>query len=126
MKNRQICVKAVLFDFDGTLTQPGALDFGVIRAAINCPKNRPILEFIKTLETKRRQEDAFGVLEHFEAEAALKSKPNPGAEDLIRYLRAADVPVGIITRNSLQSVKQSLKNVHHTAWKDFKLIITRE
>ncbi len=126
MKNRPICIKAVLFDFDGTLTQPGALDFGVIRAAINCPKNRPILEFIKTLEAKRQQEDAFAVLEHFEAESALKSKPNPGAEDLIRYLRAADVPIGIITRNSLQSVRQALKNFHYTDTKDFKLVITRE
>jgi len=119
MKNRPICIKAVLFDFDGTLTQPGALDFGVIRAAINCPKNRPILEFIKTLEAKRQQEDAFAVLEHFEAESALKSKPNPGAEDLIRYLRAADVPIGIITRNSLQSVRQALKNFSLYRYKRF-------
>ncbi|MFQ5486722.1 MAG: HAD-IA family hydrolase, partial [Desulfobacterales bacterium] len=71
-------------------------------------------------------EDAFAVLEHFEAEAALKSKPNTGAEELIRYLKGADVPVGIITRNSRQSVKQSLKNFHHTDWKDFELVITRE
>ncbi|MEE8415990.1 MAG: HAD-IA family hydrolase [Desulfobacterales bacterium] len=126
MKNKPICIKAVLFDFDGTLTQPGALDFGVIRAAIDCPKNRSILEFIETLATKQQQEDALAVLEHFEAEAASKSKPNPGAEELIRHLRATGVPIGIITRNSLQSVKQALNNFQHTDLEDFELVITRD
>jgi len=126
MKTKPICIKAVLFDFDGTLTQPGALDFGVIRAAIDCPKNRPILEFIKTLETNQQQEDALAVLEHFEAEAASKSKPNPGAEELIRHLRATGVPIGIITRNNPQSVKQALNNFQHTDLEDFELVITRD
>ena len=126
MKKKPICIKAVLFDFDGTLTQSGTLDFGVIRAAIDCPKNRPILEFIKTLATKHQQEDALAVLEHFEAEAATKSKPNPGAEELIQYLRATGVPIGIITRNSLRSVKQALNNFQHIGLEDFELVITRD
>ncbi|MBC2710323.1 MAG: hypothetical protein HGJ94_04790 [Desulfosarcina sp.] len=39
-------IDAVLFDFDGTLTRPGALDFSVIKRAIGCPDGIPVLEFM--------------------------------------------------------------------------------
>ena len=42
--------KAVLFDFDGTLTAPGALDFRVIKKEIGCPQDMPVLEFIEELK----------------------------------------------------------------------------
>jgi len=43
-------VKAVLFDFDGTLTQPGALNFTKMRETIGCPQDMAILEFIDAIE----------------------------------------------------------------------------
>ena len=39
-------MKGVLFDFDGTLTQPGAIDFLAIKREIGCPKDTAILEYI--------------------------------------------------------------------------------
>ena len=41
-----MALEAVLFDFDGTLTEPGTLDFAAIRREIGCPPGQPILEFI--------------------------------------------------------------------------------
>jgi hydrogenase expression/formation protein HypE len=38
-------IDGVLFDFDGTLTRPGALDFSVIKRAIGCRADTPVLEF---------------------------------------------------------------------------------
>ena len=35
---RPACVRAVVFDMDGTLTEQGALDFGLIRSRIGCPQ----------------------------------------------------------------------------------------
>ena len=42
-------VRAVLFDFDGTLTRPGGLDFNMLREKLDCPSGTPVLEFIETL-----------------------------------------------------------------------------
>ena len=44
-------IDAVLFDFDGTLTAPGALDFKEIKAELGCPLDRPVLEYIEGLAT---------------------------------------------------------------------------
>jgi hypothetical protein len=45
---KQMTIKAVLFDFDDTLTLQGAIDFPMLRAALDCPVGTNILEFIDT------------------------------------------------------------------------------
>jgi len=126
MKNKPFSIKAVLFDFDGTLTKPGALDFSALRKAIRSPADMPVLEFIESLPTSEEQKDAMSKLEQFESDAAGKSEPNPGAEDLVPYLRLKGIPVGIISRNSFQSIKQALKNFKEVRKSDFDIIISRD
>ena len=46
-------MKGVLFDFDGTLTKPGAIDFTAIKQTIECPHDMAILEFIKLQPPKK-------------------------------------------------------------------------
>ena len=48
MLHRLHRISAVLFDFDGTLTKPGALNFSQFKKSIGCPVDRPILEFIES------------------------------------------------------------------------------
>jgi len=115
-----------MFDFDGTLTKPGVLDFFIIRDAIGCPVNMPILEFIEKMQCPVRKEKAFDILNRFETDASVVSEPNSGAEDLILYLRAQGLFIGIISRNSLQSIKISLKNFRNIKYSDFGLIISRD
>ncbi|MFW5797514.1 MAG: HAD family hydrolase, partial [Spirochaetota bacterium] len=53
-------IDAVLFDFDGTLTRPGLLDYARIREEIGCPPEVGILRYIasRPSETdKRRAEE---------------------------------------------------------------------
>ncbi len=123
---REYCIKGVLFDFDGTLTRPGSIDFQAIRAAIGCPADQAILEFIAALpeDHLRRQHQA--TLNTMEMEAAARSRPHDGAEDLIRFLKAQHLPVGILTRNSLASVEKTLEYFQRTQLSDFDLIITRD
>ena len=47
-------IKGVLFDFDGTLTLPGALDFQAIRREMKCPPDIPILEWLETVPAERK------------------------------------------------------------------------
>ena len=118
-------IKAVLFDFDGTLTQPGSLDFGAIRQAIGAPEGLPILEHIATLAPGQPRDQANRTLERFELEAARRSLPNTGAEDLVVFLKNLEIKLGILTRNSRNSVKVALLNFQRIRASDFETIITR-
>ena len=119
-------IRAVLFDFDGTLTEPGSLDFGVIREAIGCPKGRPVLEFINGMSSQAERAEATRILNEYEAEAARRSRPNAGAEEALRFLRARGLKVGIISRNSLVSIETALKNFERIQPFDFAVILSRD
>ena len=82
--------RAVLFDFDGTLTRPGAIDFSRLRALLGCPPKLPILEYIDSLPDARAREQAHRALDGFELEAARASVPNDGAERLVRACAGGD------------------------------------
>lgn len=126
MSKKPFRIKAVLFDFDGTLTRPDALDFPAIKTAIGCPLTTPILEFIDSLETSEEKARAMQTLDRLETEAAGKSRPNDEAEELIAYLKAKNVLLGIISRNSLASIRRALENFSAIAATDFDVIISRD
>jgi HAD superfamily hydrolase (TIGR01509 family) len=119
-------IKAVLFDFDGTLTRPGAINFKIIKKALGCPTDQPVLEFIETLVAERDRRDAMRRLDRFEAAAAAKSRPNVGAQEIILWLKRRAIPMGILTRNSRQSVMRALENFDAIDAGDFEVMITRD
>jgi hydrogenase expression/formation protein HypE len=119
-------IRAVLFDFDATLTQPDALDFTEIRRAMGCPLTSPILDFIASLPAGEKREQARRVLDEFETEAARNSFPNEGAEELVLLLKRRAIGRGILTRNTLASIRIALRNFPTLREDDFALIITRE
>jgi len=91
-------IKAVIFDLDGTITQP-YFDFDAIREEIGLARDSgPILESmeIMTSEQRRRAED---ILHRHEQQAVTASKLNPGAEETLAALRSAGIHIGILTRN---------------------------
>jgi HAD superfamily hydrolase (TIGR01509 family) len=119
-------IRAVLFDFDGTLTRPEAIDFDVLRQLIGCPPQSFILEFIQTLPSEEERRDAQRILEEFELTAARASVPNDGAEELIGLLSRKGVPRGILSRNSRTSILEAMKNFPTYGADDFNVILTRE
>jgi hydrogenase expression/formation protein HypE len=119
-------IRAVLFDFDGTLTRPEAIDFAALRALLDCPPGTPILEYIDALPSPRARERAHRVLGDFELAAARASVPNDGAEELIGHLRARGIARGILSRNSRGSVDVALSNFPVVTGADFSVILTRE
>jgi len=125
MFNTSFCINAVLFDFDGTLTKPGALNFPLLKKTIGCPSHLPVLEFIDSLPTSDEKDDTISLLERFETDAAANSEPNDGAESLIRYLRSKGLGMGIITRNRLTSIEQALQNFETITSSCFDVIISR-
>lgn len=120
-------LRAVLFDFDGTLTRPGAIDFPAIRRAIGCPEGTPILEFIAALspgDTSRRHAEA--ELHAREMEAAASSWPREGAAAIVAHVKRCGLRVGLHTRNSRAAVTRALENFEDLALADFDILITRD
>ncbi len=118
-------IKAVLFDFDGTLTKPGALDFSIIKKEVGCPLDQPVLEYIFSLP-EPGQRTAMGKLDRFEYEAAALSTPNEGAEEIIDFIRAKGLGVAVISRNSLKCIQRALDNFTSIGLQDFDFIISRD
>jgi HAD superfamily hydrolase (TIGR01509 family) len=118
-------IKGVLFDFDGTLTCPGALDFPAIKREMNCPEEQPILEFLETQPPDRRIE-LLKILELREERAAEESFPNKGALNCLSFLKQKGILLGILTRNTQKSINRALEKFKGITNKDFAAIITRE
>ena len=119
-------IDAVLFDFDGTLTEPGSLDFSVIKKQVGCPPDTPVLEFIDNLPAAGAKATAVAALDAFETDGARRSVPRRGAEALIARLRKAHLPIGIITRNSRRAILAALERFPHLQAHHFDLIISRD
>jgi HAD superfamily hydrolase (TIGR01509 family) len=91
-------IKAVIFDLDGTVTQP-YFDFDAIREEMGLARNSgPVLEQIERMTRQQRQR-AEQILYSYEQKAVAESRLNPGAKSTLSALRAAGIYVGILTRN---------------------------
>jgi hydrogenase expression/formation protein HypE len=123
---RPFRVRGVLFDFDDTLTLPGALDFEFIRNEVGCPLHKPILEFIAELPTEGERRRAGERLGELELEAAGRAQPNPAAADVVAWLRARGLPIGILTRNGRSAILRGLQNFPGLSPADFKVIVSRD
>jgi hydrogenase expression/formation protein HypE len=119
-------IKAVLFDFDGTLTRPEAIDFAALRKLLDCPPGTPILEYIDALPSAEARARAHRILDEFEMAAARASVPNDGAEELVAHLRSRGIARGILSRNTRGSVQLALANFSTVTRADFSVILTRE
>ncbi len=126
MNNAPYRIDAVLFDFDGTLTRPGSLDFSVIKKAIGCPDGVPVLEFMAGVDDPAQRLDMARQLDRFELKGAAASQPNAGAEPLVDSIKAAGLPVGILTRNSRVSVARAMENFSTLRMADVDVMVTRE
>ncbi|HZK48509.1 MAG TPA: HAD-IA family hydrolase, partial [Thermoleophilia bacterium] len=126
MGQRAYRIRAVLFDFDGTLTLPGALDFAAIREAIGCPAGEPILEFIESRADEGERSRLSAVLDRFEAAAAALAVPAEAAESIVRGLRSDGVRLAIVSRNSQGSIESSLRNFFGIGIEDFDVVASRD
>jgi len=114
-------IKAVIFDLDGTITQP-YFDFDAIRVEIGLARDSgPLLESMEKMTPQLRRK-AEEILYNHEEKAVIESKLNPTAKETLSSLRAADIHIGILTRNQRA-------NAHAIATKhnlQFDAVIGRE
>ena len=119
MSDALILPRAVLFDMDGTLTEP-MLDFPLIKQEMGIG-TRPILEALSELTGQRRAE-AEAVLHCHEDRAAEHSSLNPGCNELLAWLDQHGIGSAVITRNRRKSATTVMKK-HRLA---IEVLVTRE
>lgn len=97
-------IKAVIFDLDGTITQP-FFDFDAIRGEMGfTPDVGPILELMQKMTLKQRA-NAEKILDFHEQRAVAESTLNPGARKTLDTLRKKGIRIGILTRNKKSNVE---------------------
>lgn len=97
-------IKAVIFDLDGTLTEP-YLDFDRIRSEIGlAPDSGPLLEIMEKMQSAERKK-AEEILYKHEQLAIEHSKLNFGASETLKKLRQMKIKIGIMTRNTSSNAK---------------------
>ena len=111
--------RAILFDMDGTLTQP-LLDFDQIRRDIGIG-NGPILESIKKMSLADRTV-AERILHSHEDRAAEQSTLNPGCRELLQRVEDAGIRSALVTRNT----RRSVDTVFRRHGLHFAVCVTRE
>ena len=97
-----IKIKAVIFDLDGTITEP-FFDFDAIRQEMGfAPNAGPVLELMGRMTPKQR-ENAERILLAHEEKAVAESTLNPGAREVLDELRRRKIQIGILTRNKREN-----------------------
>lgn len=112
--------KGVLFDLDGTLVE-STLDFNFLRQHFNLRKGEDILAVLAAMPEHER-ERAEQMIQKQELEDAQASASLPGVINLLTSLRAAGIPVAVITRNSRAAAQLKVDNNNLA----IDLLLTRE
>jgi HAD superfamily hydrolase (TIGR01509 family) len=112
--------RAVIFDMDGTLTEP-VLDFDAIRAEIGMPEGVPILEHLTAVGEAERAR-AESIMVRHEREAIARATLADGCADLLGHLRGMEIPMAILTRN----VREVVETFARMFAFEFHAVYTRE
>lgn len=112
--------RAVIFDLDGTLTEP-VLDFDAIRAEIGLTPGLPILEQLEGADAALRAR-AEEIMRRHERAAIARATLADGCVELLAHLDGLAVPTAILTRN----VREVVDTFTRTFGFRFRAAFTRE
>jgi len=114
-------IRAVIFDLDGTITQP-YFDFDAIREEIGLKRDSgPVLEALQDMTAQQRQR-AERILHEHEERAVAASTLNPGARETLATLRERGIAIGVLTRN----IKRNAEAVAAKHDLSFDAVVGRE
>lgn len=121
VKNPLDNIKGVVFDLDGTIVD-SKLDFSLMRKDLGIEKSHGILEEIELIKCNDRKSELLNIVRDHELKGARESELMSGFKDFYHYLLTQKIPIGILTRNSLEVTEITLSKFNLS----FDLILTRD
>lgn len=95
-------IKAVIFDLDGTITEP-FFDFDAIRSEMGLTReDGPVWEAMARMEPQRRKEVEV-ILHYHEQKGVDESQLNARAKETLDWLKKRSIKIGVLTRNQAQN-----------------------
>lgn len=82
-----------------------------MRNELQAPADLGLLEYVESLSDTRERERAMAVIHRHEMTGANLATWMPGAEETIHELYLADVPIGIVTRNSRAAARLTMQRL---------------
>ncbi len=98
MNVNEIAIQAVIFDLDGTITEP-YFDFDAIRLEMGLDKGAgPVWEAMQKMTPQQRKKTE-QILDFHERQALEQARLNPGTKETLEELYQQGIKIGILTRN---------------------------
>jgi phosphoglycolate phosphatase-like HAD superfamily hydrolase len=91
----------IIFDVDGTLTEPGAIDFGAMykRIGLKPMKTMDLIFQVEAMTDEERKREAHQIIIDEEMKGVDRMKLRPDIGPLLRALQRSKINVAISTRN---------------------------
>lgn len=102
-------IRGIVFDLDGTLVD-SRLDFDLMRAEMELPPGRPILEALAEL-AEHHSARCEAILHRHESEGVERATLLPGVAELLDELRRRGIHTSIATRNSRSVTAATLRKL---------------
>ena len=99
--------KGYIFDMDGTIID-SKINFKALYEHFELPAGHGLLEHIAKLTDEAQISRAHEVLDHYEMQGALLSKPIDHAFEFLSYLNEEKIPTALFTRNSKKVTEKTL------------------
>jgi hydrogenase maturation factor/beta-phosphoglucomutase-like phosphatase (HAD superfamily) len=126
MKDRSIHIKAVLFQLQGTVVQRSQLAEKKLKAAIGCPLETRLFEFMQSLPKSARGKQILSDLETLESKTLAKLTPDAAFLETIPYLISKNLSLGIMSTVSRKASQQILRSFSTIPSTDMEVIISRD
>ncbi len=104
-------VKGIIVDMDGTLTQPGLIDFDAMftRNGLSRENGSDILEQINNIENAAEKNNALSIIEDEEIKAMINCELRNELYDFISVVKNYRIRLGLSTRNSEAGLSHFMK-----------------
>ncbi|MGD9236231.1 MAG: HAD family hydrolase, partial [Desulfobacterales bacterium] len=126
MHDRPYHIRAVLLYWEGTVVRQDQRSIETLKAAIGCPMHQTMLEFILSLADVPDRDDTLAKLSTQEKIAALRPEPHPAALEILEYLLAKDLRIGIISHSAIDTIRCILQEFDTIGEHDFDFIFSRD